>query len=50
MCLLTDQRCVDWDINLMLPKVAKQNGAHELFMSMYVVVGQQYYYIHQEMK
>ena len=32
----------------MLPKVIKQNGAHELFMNMYivvVVVGQWYYYI-----
>ena len=29
----------------MLPKVVKQNGAHELFMNAYVVVGQRYYYI-----
>ena len=30
---LTDQPCAGWDINLMLPKVVKQNGAHELFMN-----------------
>ena len=30
----------------MLLKVVKHNGAHELFMNMYVVVvGQRYYYI-----
>ena len=29
----------------MLPKVVKQNGAHELFMNTYIVVGQRYYYI-----
>ena len=34
------------DINLVLPKVVKQNGAHELFIRTYfVVVSQQYYYI-----
>ena len=32
-------------MNHMLPKVVKQNGAHELFMNMYVVIGQQHYYI-----
>ena len=31
----------------MLPKVVKQNEAHELFMNMYIVIiGQWYYYIH----
>ena len=30
---------------LMLPKVVKHNGTHELFMNMYVVVSQRYYYI-----
>ena len=29
----------------MLPKDIKQNGAHELLMNTYVVVGQWYYYI-----
>ena len=28
----------------MLPKVVKQNRAHELFMNTYVVVGQRYYW------
>ena len=28
----------------MLTKVGEQNGAHELFMNTYVVVGQQYYF------
>ena len=37
--------CTGWKINLMFPKVVKHNGAHELFMNTYVVVGQQYYYI-----
>ena len=48
--LLTDQPCTGWNINLMLPKVVKHNGAHELFMIrtvvvVVVVVGQRYYYI-----
>ena len=29
----------------MLLKVIKHNGKHELFMNMYFVVGQRYYYI-----
>ena len=29
----------------MLPKVIKQNGDHELYMNMYAIVGQRYYYI-----
>ena len=33
--LLTDQPCTGWNINLMLPKVVKHNGAHELFMNTY---------------
>ena len=39
--------CAGQNKNLMLPKVVKHNGAHELFMNMYVVVvvGQRYYYI-----
>ena len=38
--------CAGWDINLMLPKVVKQNMAHELFMNVcVVVVAQRYYYI-----
>ena len=44
-CSLTDQPGTGWDINLLLPKVVKQNGAHELFMNACVVVGQRYYYI-----
>ena len=32
---LTDQPCTGWNINLMLPKVVKHNGAHELFMNTY---------------
>ena len=39
-------------LNLILLKVVKQNVALELFMNMYVIVGQRYYYIverrHQE--
>ena len=43
-CSLTDQPCAGWDVNLMLPKVIKQNEAHAFFMNMYVVVvGQRYY-------
>ena len=41
---VTDQPCVGGNINLTLPKVVKQNWAHELFMNMYIV-SQQYYYI-----
>ena len=29
----------------MVPKVVQHNGAHELFMNTYVIVGQWYYYI-----
>ena len=29
-------------IDIMLPKVVKQNGVHELFMNKYVVIGQWY--------
>ena len=29
----------------MLPKVVKQNGSNELFMNVYVLLGQRYYYI-----
>ena len=39
-------------LNLILLKVVKENVALELFMNMYVIVGQWYYYIverrHQE--
>ena len=45
-CSLTDQSCAGWNMNLMLPKVVKHKGTHELFMVTYVVVvGQWHYYI-----